>query len=199
VTGDEFKPQTLEDLDVGMSPGRRTYPSVGVRPTESKGMDRMRRALTMVVAGAFVIAACGSDSEQLSEEELLAAANEICEVGNEEVVQLFEELEPLVEDIYATAATEEEVQQFFQDEGGKVRDAYVSNVQGQVSDVRDLNGPDDLEEELDPLLDQASDEVDAISELSVEEFFEGEWEAGFNEINSQIQALGLTTCAEDAG
>lgn len=153
----------------------------------------------MVVAGAFVIAACGSDSEQLSEEEFLAAANEICEVGNEEVVQLFEELEPLVEDIYATAATEEEVQQFFQDEGGKVRDAYVSNVQGQVSDVRDLNGPDDLEEELDPLLDQASDEVDAISELSVEEFHEGEWEAGFNEINSQIQALGLTTCAEDAG
>ena len=53
----------------------------------------MRRALTMVVAGAFLIAACGSDSEQLSEEEFLAAANEICEVGNEEVVQLFEELE----------------------------------------------------------------------------------------------------------
>ena len=153
----------------------------------------------MVVAGAFVVAACGSDSEQLSEEEFLAAANEICEVGNEEVAQLFEELEPLVEDILATATTEEEVEQFFQDEGGKVRDAYVSNVQGQVSDVRDLNGPDDLEEELDPLLDQASDEVDAISELSVEEFFEGEWEAGFNEINSQIQALGLTTCAEDAG
>ncbi|GAG19739.1 unnamed protein product, partial [marine sediment metagenome] len=38
-----------------------------------------------------------------------------------------------------------------------------------------------------------------LSELSIEEFFEGEWEAGFNEINSQIQALGLTTCAEDAG
>ncbi len=75
----------------------------------------------------------------------------------------------------------------------------MSNVQGQVSDVRDLNGPDDLEEELDPLLDQLSDDLDALSELSVEEFFEGEWEAGFNEINSQIQALGLTTCAEDAG
>jgi ABC-type glycerol-3-phosphate transport system substrate-binding protein len=162
-------------------------------------MDRMRRALALVVAGAFVVAACGSDSEQLSEEEFLAAANEICEVGNEEVVQLFEELEPLVEDIFATAATEEEVEQFFQDEGGKVRDAYLSNVQGQVSDVRDLNGPDDLEEELDPLLDEASDEVDAVSELSVEEFFDGEWEAGFTEINSQIQALGLTTCAEDAG
>ena len=55
-----------------------------------------------MVAGAFVVAACGSDTEQLSE------------------------------DIYATAATEEEVEQFFQDEGGKVRDGYVSNVQGQV-------------------------------------------------------------------
>ena len=183
-----------------MSPGRRTYPSVGVRTNRIEGMDRMRRAFALVVAGAFVVTACGSDSEQLSEEEFLAAANEICEVGNEEAVQLFEELEPLVEDIYATAETEEEVEQFFQDEGGKVRDAYVSNVQGQVSDVRDLNGPDDLEEELDPLLDQASDEVDAISELSVEEFFEGEWEAEFSEFNSQIQALGLATCGgEDAG
>ena len=149
----------------------------------------------MVVAGAFVVAACGSDSEQLSEEEFLAAANEICEVGNEEVGQLFE-------DTFAAAgdeATEEELQQFFQDEGGELRDAFVSNVQGQVSDVRDLNGPDDLEEELDPLLEEASDDLDAISELSVEEFFEGEWNAGFNESNSQIQALGLTTCAEDAG
>jgi hypothetical protein len=159
-------------------------------------MDRMRRALAMVVAGAFVVAACGSDSEQLSEEEFLAAANEICEVGNEEVDQLFE-------DTFVAAggeeATEEEIQQFFQDEGAEFRDAFVSNVQGQVSDVRDLNGPDDLEEELDPLVDQLSDDLDALSELSVEEFFEGEWEAGFNEINSQIQALGLTTCAEDAG
>ena len=150
----------------------------------------------MVVAGAFVVAACGSDSEQLSEEEFLAAANEICEVGNEEVDQLFE-------DTFAAAggaaASEEEIEQFFQDEGGGLRDAFVSNVQGQVSDVRDLNGPDDLEEELDPLLDQLSDDLDALSELSVEEFFEGEWDAGFNEINSQIQALGLTTCAEDAG
>jgi hypothetical protein len=156
----------------------------------------MRRTLAMVVAGAFVVAACGSDSEQLSEEEFLAAANEICEVGNEEVDQLFE-------DTFAAAggeeATEEEIQQFFQDEGGELRDDFVSNVQGQVSAVRDLNGPDDLEEELDPLLDQLSDDLDALSELSVEEFFEGEWEAGFNEINSQIQALGLTTCAEDAG
>jgi hypothetical protein len=150
----------------------------------------------MVVAGAFVVAACGSDGEQLSEEEFLAAANEICEVGNEEVDQLFE-------DTFAATrgeeATDEELEQFFQDEGGELRDAFVSNVQGQVSDVRDLNGPDDLEEELDPLLDQASDDLDAISELSVEEFFEGEWNAGFNESNSQIQALGLTTCAEDAG
>ncbi len=60
----------------------------------------------MVVAGAFVVAACGSDSEQLSEEEFLGAANEICEVGNEEVDQLFE-------DTFAAAggeeATEEEI------------------------------------------------------------------------------------------
>jgi hypothetical protein len=157
----------------------------------------------MVVAGAFVVAACGSDSEQLSEEEFLAAANGICEVGNEEVDQLNEEMNQLIEDIYAAAeseeALEEEFQQFFQDEGGEFRDAFVSNAQGQVSDVSDLNGPDDLEDELDPLVDQLSDDLDALSELGVEEFFEGEWEAGFNEINSQIQALGLTTCAEDAG
>ena len=40
-------------------------------------------------------------------------------------------------------------------------------VQGQLSDVRDLNGPDDLEDELDPRLDQLSDDLDALSELGV--------------------------------
>ena len=84
----------------------------------------MRRAFALVVAGAFVVAACGSDSEQLSEEEFLAAANEICEVGNEEVDQLFA-------DTFAAAgdeATEEELQQFFQDEGGELRDAGAARV-----------------------------------------------------------------------
>ena len=153
------------------------------------------RPLTMLAVGmvtALLLVACGSDSEQLSEEEFLAAANEICAVGNEETAALGDDFE------VADDATEEDVQQFIEEEGPAFRDDVVSNIQGQISDVRDLNGPDDPEEELNPLLDQTSDEVDGIAQLGPEEFFEGEWEDGLSEVNPQLQALGLTTCGEDA-
>ena len=153
------------------------------------------RPLTMLGVGAvtaLLVAACGSDSEQLSEEEFLAAANEICAVGNEEIAALFDEVEERrgLED-----ATEEELQQIIEEEAPAVRDAFVTNVRGQIADVRDLNGPSDLEDELDPLLDEISEEFDAVAELSAEEFIFGEDEP--SEATVQMQALGLTTCAED--
>ena len=65
--------------------------------------------------------------------------------------------------------------------------------------MRDLNGPDDLDDELNPLLDQISEIADVRAELSPEEFFQGEGEDELPEIITQIQALGLTACGEGAG
>ena len=154
------------------------------------------RSLTMLGVGtvtALLLAACGSDGDELSQEEFLAQANEICRVGNEEVAQLADEFFPAT----GEEPTEEEFQQFIEEEGPEFIDTFVSNVRGQIAAVRDLNGPSDLEDDLDPVLDEASEAIDGIADASPEEFFEGEGEEGFVEVNSQLEELGLATCAED--
>ncbi len=158
------------------------------------------RPVTMFGVGAvtaLLLAACGSDGDELSQEEFLAQANEICRVGNEEIEQVFDEFfaeffEPLGEE-----PTEEEFREVIE-EGQEPLDTLVSNVRGQIEDIRDLSGPSDLEDDLDPVLDEASEVLDGIADGSPEEFFEGEGDE-FAEVNPQLEALGLTVCAEDGG
>ena len=71
------------------------------------------RRLTMLGVGAataLLAAACGSDGDELSQEEFLAQANEICRVGNEEIAQLEEEFFPAT----GGEPTEEEFQEFIE-------------------------------------------------------------------------------------
>ena len=156
------------------------------------------RPMTMLGVGAataLLLAACGSDGDELSQEEFLAQANEICEVGNEEIDQVFDEFfeeffEPLGEE-----PTEEEVGEVIEAEGQEPLDDLVSNVRGQIADIRDLNGPSDLEDDLDPVLDEASEVLDGIADGRPEEFFRSSSDP-FAEVNPQLDALGVSSCAE---
>lgn len=142
----------------------------------------------VVVAAALVLAACGSDGEELSEGEFLAAGNEICEVGNQELNEIFEAL-------FASATTEEEFGQVIEEQGQTVLDDFVSNVRGQIGDLGDLNGPSGLEDELDPVLDEASEILDRISDAGPEAFFGDEGD-DFAGVDAQLEALGLTACVD---
>ena len=129
-----------------------------------------------------------SADDELSEEEFLAAANEICEVGNQEINETGEAL-------FASANTEEEFGQVIEEQGQTFLDDFISNVRGQIGDIGDLNGPSGLEDELDPVLDEASEILDRISDAGPEAFFGGEGDE-FAGLDAQLEALGLTACAD---
>ena len=153
------------------------------------------RPLTVLGVGAvtaLLLVACGSDGDELSEEEFLAQANETCEVGNQEIDQLFDEFFETT--FSGEEPTEDEFRQAIEEEGEGLVDTLVSNVRGQIEDIRDLNGPSDLEDEVDPVLDEASEVVDGIADGSPAEFFELE-EHPIAEVRPQLDAVGLTTCA----
>ncbi len=158
------------------------------------------RPLTMLGVGAvtaLLVAACSSDGGgELSQEEFLAQANEICTVGNEEVEQLFDEAFDASFPPTGDEPTDEDVEQFIEEEGQELIDSLVSNVRGQIADIRDLSGPSDLEDDLDPVLDEASEVLDGVAEGDPVEFFLTE-DDPFAEVNPQLDALGLTTCGED--
>ena len=130
----------------------------------------MRRLLILGTATALLLAGCGSDGDELSEVEFLAEANEICRVGRAGDIAAIEALSV---------------------------DGLVSSIRSQVDDIRDLDGPSDLEDELDPVLDEHYEILDriALSEASFEELFATE-DNPFAGVNPQLAALGLITCAE---
>ncbi len=142
---------------------------------------RLQVLLIVGTASALLLAGCGSD--ELSKVEFLAEANEICRVGNAEDRAAFEALFPV-----GAERTEEEAQQTF-------FDGLVSNLRGQIDDLRDLNGPSDLEDELHALLDETSEILDRQSAAGPEEFFATD-DNPFAGVNTQLEAMGLITCAE---
>ncbi len=156
------------------------------------------RPLTMLGVGvvtALLLTACRVESDEAAEErEFIAQANEICRVGGDELDQLQDEF-------FASTGeepTEEEFQQLIEEEGSEFIDTFVRNVRDQIADVRGLAGPSDLEDELEPALDEASGALDGIADASPEEFFEN-FEEELGKVDSQLEALGLTACADDPG
>jgi hypothetical protein len=151
----------------------------------------MRQVISVAAASLLLVllTACGSDG--LSQEEFVAQANEICQAGTDELTETFEAFFPADAEL-----TEEDFQQIFDEHGQTIFDDFVSNTRGQIDDIRDLNGPSDLEDQLDPILDEASEILDnEVVNGGPEELFFSEGDP-FADINPQLEALGLTTCAE---
>ena len=139
--------------------------------------------LTCAFAIGLIAAGCGDDDddggdgggEALTQEEFLAQGNEICAAGNAEL----EESEGPAGDDRASFET-------------FVRDTLVPNIQGQIDDLRELDGPDEDEETLAGILDQAQTELDAIEAdpTSV-------GDDSFADVQQQFTDLGLDECAAD--
>ena len=150
---------------------------------------RLLKGLAVGTATALLLAACGGDGDELSEEEFLTQANEICRVGEGEIEESFNEFFPNGE------PTQAEVEEFLADNATEYRDAIVSNLRSQIDGIRDLDGPSAIEDDLDPLLDEGSVVIDGIAAGSPEEFFLTENE-GLVEVITQLGELGLTSCGE---
>jgi hypothetical protein len=152
------------------------------------GLRRDERAFLGGLVLVLLVTACGSDGDGLSEEEFLAQANEICRVGNTELEQTFEAL------FAGTERTDEEFRRVAEENAQALMDDYVSNVRGQVADIRALRAPSDLEVRLGQILDEASEVLDQISSVNAYELLVGDYDP-FTRLNSELRAWGLTACA----
>ena len=127
---------------------------------------------------------CGDDEESLSEDEFVEQANAICEEGSEELDQAGGEL------FGSEEPTPEEIADF--------ADLFEDAIGDQIDDLEDLNGPSDLEEELDGILADARDTLSEFADEvrdDPEAAFTSE-EDPFADINERLSELGLTSCAE---
>jgi hypothetical protein len=148
----------------------------------------MRRVLVVLMAGslAFLGAACGGDDEErLSTEEFEAQGNQICQEGNDRTNALFEEQFGDLEE----EPPADEVEDFIDDE-------VVPSIEQQIDELRDLNPPEDIEDEFEELLDDAQQAADDLGDSSAEELFAEETDP-FEEVNRRAAELGLTACAAE--
>jgi hypothetical protein len=140
------------------------------------------RARTMAAAVSLlsvVTLGCGDDA--LSEEDFVAQANDICDEGNERLDALAEEVEGGLED-------NEPAEELLDDFAAQ----FVDEVRGQVAAIRELDGPGELEDELNPVLDDADDILDQIDEDP--SVFTSERDP-FEDVNARLDEIGLTECA----
>jgi phosphoglycolate phosphatase-like HAD superfamily hydrolase len=132
-------------------------------------------AVALALAG---LAACSDDESSLSEEEFLEQGNEICREGSERTGAIGEEL--------GDSPTDEEIEQAL--------DETFDDVEGQIGDIRDLEEPEEMSDDVEAALDQALEDLDAAREAGAD-LLTAE-EDPFAETNRLLTAVGLTQCAE---
>jgi hypothetical protein len=117
-------------------------------------------------------------TETLSKAEFIEQGNEICKQGDKEIQAAGESL--------GQGTSKEELDAF-------VTDELVPSVQGQIDDIRALGPPEEDADLINGILDDAEaelDKLDADPSLIEQNNL-------FDEVNQQLDAYGLTECADD--
>ena len=133
------------------------------------------------VAALLVVglSSCSDDTETLTEEEFLEQGNAICTEGNERTEKMAEDLSP--------SSSEEDIE--------AVIDEVADDIQGQIDDIRDLEEPDEISDEVDAALDQGEEDLQSVRDLGAD-IVTAE-ENPFAETQELMAEVGLTECAED--
>jgi hypothetical protein len=198
---DDAEPVAIDDAGVGDSLGgpgprqRRVHERAarlcfGVASTSRVsafiGVEMNRSVAGLCVAALAVAAAgCGDDDERLSSEEFLEQGNAICASVNDELDAAFEELgddQPSTDEFVSL-----------------VEDTLVPIVRTEIDDLRELNPPEELEDEASQLFDDADAVIDEIEQMiqdDPEAFVESD-EDLFAEVNERATELGLVECGDE--
>ena len=122
-------------------------------------MGRVASILCLAVAA---LAACGGDDEErLTRDEFVEQANDICEKGNGEIE---DEAEQRFGDLEENPPADE-AEEFLDD-------VLIPNVEQQLDDLRELEPPENLEDDVEEVLDDADAALEEASELEGSEVFE---------------------------
>jgi hypothetical protein len=112
-------------------------------------MRKLIVALAASLAVGLIAAGCGSDDngdgDTLSKQAYIAQADANCDKADKKL----DAAEP------KGKATQADFEKFTTDE-------LVPNIQGQIDFIRDLNGPQEVEDQVNPILDTAQEAIDEI-------------------------------------
>ena len=145
----------------------------------------VNRSLAGLCVAALVAVGCGDDEERLSSEEFLEQGNAICASVNDELDAVFEALGD-------TEPSTDELVSLFED-------TLVPSVRAEIDDLRELNPPEELEEEASQLFDDADAAIDEIEQLVEEDpdaFFASD-EDPFADVNERATEMGLVECGDE--
>ena len=148
----------------------------------------MRRVVPVVAVVLGVCVACEGDGGELSAREYRAEANEIC-VGVRERVEAAGRA--LQEDLGSTG--EPSAAQLYE-----LSDRVADDFEGLLADLRDLEGPPDLESDVRSALDEAERILDDLGRRAEEDPDSALTTGGdpFAGVTDRLAELGLRECAE---
>jgi hypothetical protein len=142
----------------------------------------MKKLLIAVTACAtLALAGCGDDgdsgSEELSKDEFIAQADEICEKSSDRIDE--------AEDGFAdpNAPTEEEID-------AAMDDVVVPELREQLEGIRDLDAPDEDDEQIEEMLDNLEKGIDSLEE---------DWQAPDNEAFAKASEIAVEYGFEECG
>jgi hypothetical protein len=152
----------------------------------------MRLIAALAAAGAIAAAGCGGDDDDngsgldtsdLSKEEWIVQANQICAEGDREA-------EAKAETFFAGASeskppSEEQIAKF-------TREVAVPGIQAQIDGIRALGAPEGDEDEVEAFLDAGQEGVDAAKEDPAA--LEG---GALDEATTLARQYGLEACGGD--
>ena len=153
----------------------------------------MSKLLTAAVAAAVLaalVAGCGGGDETvtLTKAEFIKQGDAICNAGNKEIEEGFEE--------FAAENDLPENKEPSKEQGVElVETVILPSVQQQGEELRELGAPEGDEEQVDELLTSLEDAV-AEGEGEPELLFEGKTDP-FGDVNRQAKDYGFKVCGEE--
>lgn len=150
-------------------------------------MKRIALVTIVFVVGA-VFAGCGDDVKALSKEEFLKQGNAICAAGNERLDAAFTKA---FGDLGDGEEPDPEVGGTFE------QDVVIPEIQGQIDDIRDLEPPKELADDVNTLADTTQAAVDQLKQLAKDDPAAAFRDGGdlFAKVGPQADEIGLTECS----
>ena len=133
-----------------------------------------------LIVGLVAVAGCGGGDDELTKAEFLKQGNAICAKGNKEINQAANKVFTSKQE-----PSQAQLNKF-------AENTLIPSVQGQVDDLRDLNPPSELDDQVSSLLDDAEAALDkGKADPSI---LTSDKQDPFKDVNQTAEKLGLKAC-----